>query len=330
MSGAGAAPSRARAFFVEGPRQGAIRSVPLEALGSGMARVTTRFSAVSRGTECTVFQGRVPESERERMRCPHQSGDFPYPVKYGYASVGRVTAGSSVWLGRSVFCLYPHQTEYVVAERALVALPEDVPESRAVLAANLETALNATWDARPLPGDRISVIGAGVVGALVAYLLRGLPGAEVELVDTNAARSELARALGVRFRTPEQATPERDLVFHASGNPAGLETGLELAGKGADVVELSFYGSTPVTLALGGRFHSQRLALRSSQVGSVSPNARARFDHHARLSLALSLCRDPLLDGLISAECEFEDLPAVLPALCDHARDVLCQRVKYA
>lgn len=330
MSGASAAPSMARAFFVEGPAQGGIRSVALEELGAGRARVTTRFSAVSRGTECTVFRGRVPASEHDRMRCPHQAGDFPFPVKYGYASVGRVTAGSDAWVGRSVFCLYPHQTEYVVAESALVALPEDVPEARAVLAANMETALNATWDARPLPGDRISVIGAGVVGALVAYLVRELPGADVELVDTNSARRELARTLGVRFRTPEQATPERDLVFHASGNPAGLETALQLAGKEADVMELSFYGATAVTLALGGRFHSQRLAIRSSQVGGVSPNARSRFDHHARLALALSLCRDPLLDALISAECKFEDLPAILPALCDTTHDVLCQRVKYA
>lgn len=329
MSGANAARSVARAFFVEGPSQGGIRAVPLEELGVGLAHVTTRFSAVSRGTECTVFQGRVPPSEHERMRCPHQSGDFPYPVKYGYASVGRVTAGSQAWVGRSVFCLYPHQTDYVVAESALVPLPEDVPETRAVLAANLETALNAIWDARPLPGDRLSVIGAGVVGALVAYLVRGLPGADVELVDINAARGELARALGVRFRTPEQATRDRDLVFHASGSASGLETALEIAGKGADVMELSFYGATPVTLRLGGRFHSQRLALRSSQVGSVSPNARSRFDHHARLSLALSLCRDPLLDRLISAECSFEDLPAILPMLCDPAHDVLCQRVKY-
>jgi threonine dehydrogenase-like Zn-dependent dehydrogenase len=329
LSAASAARSVASAFFVEGPSQGGIREVPLDELGAGMARVTTRFSAVSRGTECTVFQGRVPASEHERMRCPHQAGDFPYPVKYGYASVGRVTAGSDAWVGRSVFCLYPHQTEYVVPESALLPLPEDVPEARAVLAANLETALNAIWDARPLPGDRLTVLGAGVVGALVAYLVRGLPGAEVELVDTNPARSQLARALGVRFCTPEQATRQRDLVFHASGNPAGLETALEIAGQGAEVLELSFYGARSVTLGLGGRFHSQRLAIRSSQVGSVSPNARTRFDHRARLALALSLCRDPLLDVLFGAECDFEDLPAVLPALCDPAHDVLCQRVKY-
>ena len=330
MSRASAAPNTARAFVVEGPSRASIRTVPVDEPGSGMARVTTRYSAVSRGTECTVFQGRVPASEHERMRCPHQGGEFPFPVKYGYASVGRVTAGGAAWLGRSVFCLYPHQTEYVVAESALVPLPEDVPETRAVLAANLETALNATWDARPLPGDRISVVGAGVVGALVAYLLRGLTGAEVELVDTNPARAELARSFGVQFRVPEQASRGRDLVFHASGNPAGLATALEVAGKGADVMELSFYGATPVTLELGGRFHSERLALRSSQVGSVSPNARARFDHHTRLSLALSLCRDPLLDVLLGAECNFEDLPAMLATLCDPTYDVLCQRVTYA
>ena len=329
MSASGAART-ARAFVVEGPLRGAIREVAVDEVASGMARVTTRYSAVSRGTECTVFRGRVPASEQQRMRCPHQDGEFPYPVKYGYASVGRVTQGSPAWLGRSVFCLYPHQTEYVVAESALVALPDDVPETRAVLAANLETALNATWDARPLPGDRITIVGAGVVGVLVAYLLRGLAGAEVELVDTNPARAELSRVLGVDFHSPERATRGRDLVFHASGNPAGLTTALDVAGKGATVLELSFYGTTKVTLELGGRFHSERLALRSSQVGSVSPNARARFDHRERLSLSLSLCRDPLLDRVISAECRFDDLPAILPTLCDPAHDVLCQRVAYA
>jgi threonine dehydrogenase-like Zn-dependent dehydrogenase len=296
----------------------------------GEVLVSTRYSAVSRGTECTVFQGRVPASEYERMRCPHQIGDFPFPVKYGYANVGRVTAGSSALVGRSVFCLYPHQTEYVIAESALLPVPDDVPEKRAVLAANLETALNAMWDARPLPGDRISVIGAGVVGGLVAYLARSFSGADVELVDRNAARAALARSLGVRFRTPEQASNARDLVFHASGSPSGLKTALDVAGKGADVIELSFYGDTPVTLPLGGRFHSERLALRSSQVGTVSPNARGRFDHRTRLSLALSLCRDPVLDVFLDAHCRFEDLPAILPSLCDPAHDVLCQRVDYA
>lgn len=330
MSGKSAAPSTARAFFVEGPSRGAIRELSLAAAKSGEARVSTLYSAVSRGTECTVFQARVPASEYERMRCPHQAGDFPFPVKYGYASVGRVTAGSSTLVGRSVFCLYPHQTEYVIAEGALLPLPEGVPEARAVLAANLETALNATWDARPLPGDRISVIGAGVVGGLVAYLTRSLAGAEVELVDINPARGVLARSLGVQFRRPEQASLARDVVFHASGSASGLETALAVAGKGADVIELSFYGDTPVTLPLGGRFHSERLALRSSQVGTVSPNARERFDHRSRLALSLALCRDPLLDVFFGEECRFEDLPAILPALCDPAHDVLCQRVNYA
>jgi threonine dehydrogenase-like Zn-dependent dehydrogenase len=330
LSAGSAAPSIGRAFLVEGSARGAIRDVPLETLEPGLVSVATQYSAVSRGTECTVFQGRVPESEYQRMRCPHQAGDFPFPVKYGYASVGRVTAGADAWVGRSVFCLYPHQTEYVVKESALVALPDGVPEARAVLAANLETALNAIWDARPLPGDRVSVVGAGVVGGLVAYLARALPGTEVELVDTNERRAELSRALEVDFRTPAAASTGRDLVFHASGHAAGLDTALAIAGKGADVIELSFYGDAKVTLALGGRFHSERLSLRASQVGTVSPNARARFDHHTRLALSLSLCRDPLLDVFIGAECHFEDLPETMRLLCDPAHDVLCQRVRYA
>jgi threonine dehydrogenase-like Zn-dependent dehydrogenase len=318
----------ARAFWVTSASTGAIRAEDLRDPGAGEVLVQAVASGVSRGTESLVFSGRVPESEYARMRCPHQAGDFPFPVKYGYASVGRVIGGSSALAGRHVFCLHPHQTEYVVAEDAAVAVPEDVPPERAILAANLETAVNALWDARPQVGDRLTVVGGGVVGSLVGYLAAKTAGAEVELVDVNADRKHVADVLGLRFAVPEGAARDRDLVFDASGRQEGLRTALDLAGKEATVVELSWFGRGDVALPLGEAFHARRLTLRASQVGSVSPHARARFTHRKRLELALSLLADPVLDVLIDSESGFEDLPRSMAELA-RAPGPLCHRVRY-
>ncbi len=317
--------NRARAFWITSPGHGEIREEPLTPPGPGEVLVESLFSGVSRGTETLVFTGRVPNSEYERMRCPFQAGDFPAPVKYGYASVG--CARSGPWPGRHVFCLYPHQTAYVVPESALVPLPDGVPPDRAVLAANLETALNALWDARPQIGDRVSVVGAGVVGSLVAYLAGRIAATDVELIDVLPARASIAAALGVRFALPDGAQKQRDLVFHASGRAAGAATALTLAAPDTTVVELSWFGDAEVSLPLGRDFHARRLTLRSSQVGSVSPRARARFSHRSRLELALSFLTDPRLDCLIDGETSFEALPATFPELV--AGGGLCRRVRY-
>lgn len=319
----------ARAFWVTGPSRGEIREEALRPPGKHEIRVETLYTAVSRGTEALVFRGRVPESEYERMRCPHQSGAFPGPVKYGYSNVGRVVSGSAALEGRLVFCLYPHQTAYVVNETDVVLVPDSVPASRAVLAANLETALNALWDAEPRLGDRISVIGAGVVGCLVAHLAQRIPGTEVELIDVLPERAELAAALGLRFALPGAASRERDLVFHASGRPEGVTTALELAAPDTSVIELSWFGDAQVTLPLGQAFHVRRLALRASQVGQVSPHARRRFSHRSRLELALGLLSEPRLDLLFSDEGDFEQLPETMPRLTA-APGPLCHRVRYA
>lgn len=263
------------------------------------------------------------------MRCPHQSGDFPGPVQYGYSSVGTIVEGPSDLLGRVVFCLYPHQTQYVVAADAVVPVPENVPAARAVLAANLETALNALWDACPRIGDRISVVGAGSIGCLIAHLASRIAGTEVELIDVRTARNAVADALGVDFAVPGNARRERDLVFHASGTEAGLRTALAIAASDTTVIEVSWFGDSAITLPLGADFHVRRLAVRSSQVGTVSPRARARSTHRSRLELALSLCADPRLDALFSEEGHFEGLPSTLGRLVRQECDVLCHRVRY-
>jgi len=264
------------------------------------------------------------------MRCPFQEGEFPAPVKYGYAVAGMVEDGPAEWRDRRVFCLHPHQDRFVVPQDAVVAIPDDVPERRATLAANMETAINGFWDGGPGPGDRLAVVGAGVVGSLVAALAARLPGAEVELIDVDPIRGELARAFGCGFATPQRARGDTDLVFHASGNPDGLETALSIAGFEATVVEMSWYGTGIVPLALGGAFHSRRLILRSSQVGAVPATRRARWSRRRRLALALSLLRDPLFDLLLSDEIDFATLPERMPRLALSSEGALCHTVRYS
>lgn len=319
----------ARAFWIVGPGRAELREAALPALGENELRVRTLYSAISRGTESLVFEGKVPPSERERMRAPFQEGDFPAPVKYGYSNVGEVEAGPDDLLGETVFCLFPHQTRYVVPTASVVPVPHDVPPARAVLAANLETAINAAWDAAPAIGDRIAVVGAGAVGCLVGWLLGAIPGTEVELVDSNPARAEVASTLGVDFATPERARREADLVVHASGSPVGLATALELAAFEATVLEMSWYGTQEVPVPLGGAFHSRRLLLRSSQVGHVATVQRARWDYRRRVELALRLLAEPALDVLITGESDFDDLPATMARLAATGGDTLCHRIRY-
>ena len=287
------------------------------------------FGAISRGTERLVFAGRVPPSEYERMRAPFMGGAFPFPVKYGYATVGRVEEGPPALRGRIVFALHPHQSVFTLPAEAVVPVPDGVPPARAVLAANMETALNAVWDGAPGPADRIAVVGGGVVGLLVARLCARLPGAEVTVVDIAPARAELARALGARFAAPDAAPDDCDLVFHASAAAAGLATALRLAGEEATIVEMSWYGAGEVAAPLGEAFHSRRLRLVSSQVGKVAPSHRAALDACAAAAAALALLDDPALDVLLAPAVAFEDLPARLPAILAANGDARCPLIRY-
>ncbi|MDI5891667.1 zinc-dependent alcohol dehydrogenase [Halomonas rhizosphaerae] len=319
----------ATAFWTLAPGQGALRQEQVSMPGPGEVAVRALFSGISRGTESLVFEGRVPESEWQRMRAPFQQGDFPGPVKYGYVSVGVVEAGEPLLLGREVFCLYPHQDRYVVPMDAVAPLPEGLPAARAVLAANMETAINGVWDAAPGVGDRITVVGAGVIGALVAWLCAAIPGTRVCLVDVSPRRAELADALGVDFCLADQAPADNDLVVHASGNPDGLRLGLTLAGDEARVVEMSWYGDREASLPLGEAFHSRRLRLVASQVGRLPVERTPRWDHRRRLALALDLLRAPCLDVLISGESDFHELPLLMPRLAAASGEVLCHRIRY-
>lgn len=311
------------------PGQAELRSESLPALGPKQVLVQASHSGISRGTEALVFGHSVPEQERERMRAPHQVGTLPGPVKYGYSSVGKVIAGPRELDARVVFCLYPHQDLYCVDADQVLLVPHDVPPERAVLAANMETAINALWDAAPLLGQHIVVIGAGVVGCLCAYLAARIPGCRVTLVDISSDREHVARALGASFALAEQAQAGADLVLHASGTSAGLNLALQLASDESKIVELSWYGDTRVDLPLGAAFHPGRLQLISSQVGKVAPAMRGRRTHRQRLELALSLLDDPALDVLISQDIAFADLPRAMPEVLGAQRRTLCARVNY-
>ncbi|MGO4595898.1 zinc-binding alcohol dehydrogenase [Leifsonia sp. 2TAF2] len=321
--------SEATAFWIDRPGVGALRTEPLRAPGDGEVLVRTLHTGVSRGTEATVFGGLVPASEHERMRAPFQEGDFAGPVKYGYLNVGRVEQGPEALMGRVVFTLYPHQSAFVVPEAAVIAVPEDVPARRGVLAGAVETAVNVLWDAAPLVGDRVSVIGGGMIGCCVARLAGSIPGAEVTLVDSDPSRRAVAEQLGVRFAGPDAAPRGQDLVIDTSGAEAGLRLALETVVDEGEVIEASWFGDRSVTLPLGADFHSRRLTIRSSQVGSVSPRRRDRRSTTDRLRLALDLLRDPAFDVLLTGTSSWRDLPEVMAGLAKAPDGALCHTIDW-
>ena len=318
-----------QALWYVGEGRAELRAVTVAAPAADEVRLRSLFGAVSRGTERLVFNGRVPQSEYQRMRGPNMAGAFPFPVKYGYAVVARVDEGPPALAGATVFALHPHQSVFNTAAEFVVAVPAGIPPARAVLAANMETALNAVWDGAPGPADRIAVVGGGVVGLLVARLCARLPGAEVTLIDVVPARAEIAQALGASFATPAAAEAGCDLVFHASATAAGLATALRIAGDEATVVELSWYGAGPVAAPLGEDFHSRRLRLISSQVGRVAPSHRPRWSGARRLAAALELLADPVLDQLLAPAVPFHDLPARLPEMLGSQTDARCPLIRY-
>jgi threonine dehydrogenase-like Zn-dependent dehydrogenase len=319
----------ARAFWLREPGAGEIRPVSLPEPGPEDVLVRTELTGVSRGTETLVFRGRVPKSQYAIMRAPFQDGDFPGPVKYGYLNVGVVESGPTALLGRTVFCLYPHQSAYVVPSSAVAVVPDGVPADRAVLAGAVETAVNALWDAAPLIGDRVAVVGGGMVGCSVARLLAGIPGIRVTLVDVDPTRAGVANALGVDFALPADAVGDRDLVVHASATSTGLQLSLDLLATEGTVLDLSWYGDAEVRLSLGGAFHSGRLAVRASQVGMVSPARRGRRTTADRLAIALDLLRDSAFDSLVSGRSAFEELPDVMARLASGELPALCHIISY-
>lgn len=321
----------ARAFWIGEPGSGEIRTERLREPGPGDVLVRTLYSGVSRGSEALVFRGGVPAGQRDIMRAPFQDGDFPAPVKYGYLNVGTVERGPADLEGRTVFCLYPHQTAYVVPADGVVVVPDDVPPRRAVLAGTVETAVNALWDAAPLIGDRVAVVGAGMVGCCVARLLAQIVGVHVSVIDVDVSRADTVEALGAEF-VPADVAARRDaydLALHTSGTSAGLQLALDLLGREGVVTDVSWYGDTDVRLSLGGAFHSSRLSIRASQVGTVAPARRGSRTTRSRLEFAVSLLRDPAFDALVTGPTPFDELPAAMPQIVGAGAPALCHTISY-
>ncbi|GAA2010913.1 zinc-dependent alcohol dehydrogenase [Microbacterium ulmi] len=323
------ASERATAYWVDGPGRGTLREEELPDPGRDDVLVRTLFTGISRGTESVVLRGGVPASERERMRAPFQSGDFPWPVKYGYLNVGVVEQGPAGLVGRTVFALFPHQSAFVVPARAVTIVPDDVPARRAVLAGAVETAVNVLWDAAPLLGDRVSIVGAGMIGCCVARLARGIPGLDVLLVDVDPSRAGVAQRLGVAFCGPGDAPPGRDLVVDTSASEAGLQHALQTVATDGEVIEASWFGDRPVRLDLGGDFHARRLTIRASQVGAVAQRRRGTRTPSDRLALAIGLLRDPAFDALLTDDSSWRDLPTVMAALADGSSQGLCHTIDW-
>ncbi len=319
----------ATAFWIAEPGLGVLRSEPLPPRGDADVLVRTLHTGVSRGTELSVFTGHVAASERERMRAPFQEGEFPAPVKYGYLNVGVVEEGPRELTGRTVFTLFPHQSAFVVPAGAVTPVPDAVPGRRAVLAGAVETAVNVLWDAAPLLGDRVTVMGAGMIGCCIARLAGAIPGVEVTLVDTDPARRAVAETLGVGFAEPRDAPHDRDLVVNASGSDAGLRKALETVVTDGEVIEASWYGDRPVTLPLGADFHSRRLTIRSSQVGAVAARRRGSRTTADRLALALELLKDPAFDVLLTGRSSWRELPDLLARMADGSADGLCHTIDW-
>ena len=326
-------PDGPAAFWATGPGAGELRPEQLGVRSNGEVLVRTQWTGVSRGTESLVLRGEVPESEHDRMRAPFQSGAFPFPVKYGYLNVGVVEQGPLPIVGKTVFTLFPHQSAFIVPADAVTVVPDAVPARRAVLAGAIETAVNVLWDARPALGDRVTVIGAGMIGCSIARLASGIPGVEVTLVDVDPSKAPVAHLLGVGFDSPEQAEPDRDIVIEASGTADGLRRALELAATDGAVIVASWFGSRPVTLDLGADFHSRRLRLVSSQVGAVAASHRDRRTTRQRLELALGLLEDPAFDVLLNGSSLWTDLPAVMASIADgssgFASGGLCHTIEW-
>lgn len=316
------------AYWVTGRGQGELWTEPAREPGPGEALVRTIVSGISRGTEALVHAGAVPPEVAEAMRAPYQVGDFPYPVKYGYLSVGRVEAGPDGLVGARVFCLYPHQDAYVVPAAAVIRVPTDVPSERAVLAGAVETAINAVWDAAPRLGDRVAVVGAGMIGGALARVLGDFPLSRLQLIDVDPARSRLAEGSMIDFVAPEDAAGDCDLVFHCSATETGLATGLSLLGFEGELTELSWYGERAPVVPLGADFHARRLSIRASQVGTVAAARRARRSTADRLALALDRLRDPAFDALITGRSDFAELPATMASVLAD-RGALCHVIDY-
>jgi 2-desacetyl-2-hydroxyethyl bacteriochlorophyllide A dehydrogenase len=266
-------------------------------------RIAAIASAISHGTEMLVFRGLVPEGLE--LDLPTLRGSFTFPIKYGYASVGRVVeAGADVGclaVGDAVFVHHPHQSTYVVPATMPIRLPDGLDPLLGVFLANVETAVNVVVDAAPRLGERVAVFGQGVVGLLITQLLRRTGVSQIVVVEPVAQRRDLALALGADVALESGGSiSDVDLAIEVSGNAAALDAALNSVAFGGTVVVASWYGTKTVPLMLGGAFHRRRLRIVSSQVSTIDAALQPRWTHQRRLALASQLLSELELTSLIT------------------------------
>jgi 2-desacetyl-2-hydroxyethyl bacteriochlorophyllide A dehydrogenase len=301
------------AVWFGGPQRVEIRQEPGAPVGPDDVRVRSRVSGLSAGSELLVYRGDAASDLRPDL--PTVSGDFGFPIKFAYASVGHVIeVGSRVArlaVDDLVFVHHPHQTEFVVPADAPIRLPEGLPPDVGVFAANLETAVTVVLDANPRLGEAVLVSGQGVVGLLITMLLRRVGATPIVTVDLHERRRAASSAAGADHvlsvdvdlvDTVLDLTDGRgvDVAIEASGNPAALQACIDAAGFAGTVVVASWYGTRDVSLNLGGRFHRRRQRIVSSQVSTLDPALAPRWDRARRSSVVSGLLQELPLEPLIT------------------------------
>lgn len=316
-------------WWIDAPGRGSLRPTDLRAPGAGDLVLRAHGTGVSPGTERLVGLGRVPATMDTTMAVPGMQGSFGLPLLYGYSFVGSVVDGPRA--GERVFTMHPHTTHAVVQAAACVPLPADVPDARATLVPNLETAVNATWDAEIAVGERVVVVGGGAVGLLTTFALATLAGTRATLVETDPARRALAARLPWLHTVVAPDELPRDTfacALHTSGSEAGLQLAIDATGFEGRVLDLAWYGDRAVALRLGASFHHRRKTLRASQVGTVARSHRAA-GRAARTTTVLELLRDARLDALLAPAVPFAAAPALFAALYRGEPTTPCPVVGY-
>ncbi|WNJ16800.1 zinc-binding alcohol dehydrogenase [Pontibacter sp. G13] len=286
-----------------------LAEVPLEISPTLPCTVETQASLISSGTERLVSSGLVPASIQPDMRVPYMRGNFEFPMTYGYSLVGKVSNHDHPLSGQMVHLLHPHQTICQVASGDAFPVPEGIPARRATLASNLETAVNAIWDSGMSTGDKILVVGFGIIGSLVARLASLFPGTEVYVAETQRKRRMMAEQMGFFLLGDHDSEVEFDCAFHCTGASGGLQTAIDQVGYEGVIVELSWYGTRGIEVNLGGDFHSKRKKIISSQVSNLPADRQGRWGFRRRKETVFELLKDPVFDAHITREIPFEELP---------------------
>ena len=320
---------KAHGLWFLGANQFSIREETLRSPSTPYCVVKSICSGISQGTEQLVYSEAVPESIQHQMRCPYMGGDFPFPIKYGYSLVGEVVEGPENIVGRNVHMLHPHQDYGCVHPRDIYLLDDGILPEKAILASNMETAVNAVWDSQVTLGDRVLVVGFGNVGSLVARILSLSMGVEMFVTDTSALKRSMAQKMGFNVCEISQLKEEFDISFNVSASADGLQTAIDAVGYEGKIIELSWYGNRAVSLQLGGDFHIQRKTIISSQVSHIPSHRLARWDTIRRKKLVFSLLKQPEFEEHVTHNLRFSELPRILSESRSLFQDNLMIAVHY-